>query len=162
VNVGRFAVAVAAWSPAPDRDRPRFEGLLKRVEAALQACEPQQHARRAGTRRRAQHAKAQEWILSTFGSPLKEIECIVPTLLVADVRRAAESYARVLGFKVSFLAEEPGQAAYYCGMSIGPATIHLAQIESRQPGVSYKGACYLRLRSGVVSMSPRSRLRVTN
>jgi hypothetical protein len=58
VNVGRFAVAVAAWSPAPERDRPRFEGLLKRVEAALQAATttrrtPRGHSASRSTRKGA-------------------------------------------------------------------------------------------------------------
>lgn len=76
-----------------------------------------------------------------------DVEAIVPTFFVTNVRQAAEWYARVLGFDIKFIVEEPGQTASYCGVGRGAATLHLAQIE--KPGVVSKGACYLRLRRGV-------------
>jgi uncharacterized glyoxalase superfamily protein PhnB len=76
-----------------------------------------------------------------------DVEAIIPTFFVANVRQAADWYARVLGFETKFIIEEPGQAASYCGVGRGAVTIHLAQIEN--PDAVYKGACYLRLRGGV-------------
>jgi uncharacterized glyoxalase superfamily protein PhnB len=82
---------------------------------------------------------------------VQDIEGIVPTFFVQDVARAAEWYARVLGFKTAFVVAEPGEVATYCGVELGPATIHLAQREPDTSGVGSRGACYLRLRSGVDS-----------
>lgn len=72
-----------------------------------------------------------------------DVENAVPTFFVADVRKSAEWYHRVLGFRPVFLAEG------YAGLELGPARIHLAQIEVSKPGEVYKGACYLRLHSGL-------------
>ncbi|MGO9831422.1 MAG: VOC family protein [Myxococcaceae bacterium] len=80
---------------------------------------------------------------------MQDVEAIAPTFFVADVRRAAEWYVRVLGFNVAFLLQEAGETASYCGLQRGAATLHLAQRKAPGPGVVYKGACYLRLRSGV-------------
>ena len=80
---------------------------------------------------------------------MPDVEDIAPTFFVLDVRRAMEWYGRVLGFQVTFLLEAPGEAASYCGLALGAATLHLARLEAVLPGVRSKGACYLRLRSGV-------------
>ena len=76
------------------------------------------------------------------------IKDVIPTFFVEDVRKSAKWYQRVMGFKVAFIAEAPGEPAY-CGVDLGPARIHLAQLEPRRPGVIFKGACYLRLEEGV-------------
>src|SRR5438270_7951007 len=72
---------------------------------------------------------------------MAEIEDVVPTFFVADVRRSLDWYGRVMGFRTFF------QQGGYAGVELGPARIHLAEMET--PGASLKGACYLRLRSGV-------------
>ena len=81
---------------------------------------------------------------------MAEIEDVVPTFFVADVHRSLDWYGRVMGFRTFF------QQGGYAGVELGPARIHLAENET--PGASFKGACYLRLRSGWMSSSPRSRV----
>jgi len=72
------------------------------------------------------------------------VEAVVPTFFVQDVRKSVEWYLRVLGFRVAFDADG------YAGVTLGPATIHLAQIERPPPGgLRYKGGCYLRVAAGV-------------
>jgi catechol 2,3-dioxygenase-like lactoylglutathione lyase family enzyme len=77
------------------------------------------------------------------------VKDVVPTFFVADVRRSADWYVRVLGFTTAFIAEEPGQLPSYGGVELGPARIHLAQLQTTPPGMAIKGACYLRLERGV-------------
>ena len=67
-----------------------------------------------------------------------DVETAVPTFFVASLGRSVEWYERVLGFDRLFLFDD------YAGVALGPARIHLAE---RDPPI--KGACYLRLRSGV-------------
>ncbi|HEY2743155.1 MAG TPA: VOC family protein [Polyangia bacterium] len=67
------------------------------------------------------------------------VEAITPTLVVEDLARSIDWYVRVLGFAVEF------QAADYAGVKLGPAMIMLV----RAAAVSYKGACHVRLASGV-------------
>jgi catechol 2,3-dioxygenase-like lactoylglutathione lyase family enzyme len=71
------------------------------------------------------------------------VEAIAPSFFVTDLARSIDWYVRVLGFRVVF------QAADYAGVSLGAATIVLAQVASAPAGVSYKAACHLRLASGV-------------
>jgi catechol 2,3-dioxygenase-like lactoylglutathione lyase family enzyme len=66
------------------------------------------------------------------------VESVVPTFFVASLGRSVDWYERVLGFTRLFLFDD------YAGVALGPARIHLAQ---REPPI--KGACYLRLRSGI-------------
>ena len=80
---------------------------------------------------------------------MPSVASIAPTFFVQDVRRAAEWYQRVLGFRLDFLFEKPGQPASYCGLQLGSATLHLAHGGGGGSNVVYKGACYLRLESGV-------------
>ena len=58
----------------------------------------------------------------------------IPTFFVADVRRAAEWYVRVLGFRVEFLRDD------YAGVEREEATLHLALRERFS-----ESACYLRV-----------------
>lgn len=72
------------------------------------------------------------------------VEAVVPTFFVQDARASIEWYVRVLGFQVEF------DTGTYAGVTRGPATIHLAQVQTRAPaGLRYKAACYLRLQSGL-------------
>jgi len=80
---------------------------------------------------------------------MPDVEAAVPTFFVQDVRRSADWYVRVLGFRVAFDVDG------YAGVALGPATIHLAQAQAPPAGVSYKAACYLRLRSGVDDLVAR-------
>jgi catechol 2,3-dioxygenase-like lactoylglutathione lyase family enzyme len=59
------------------------------------------------------------------------------------VRKSVEWYERVMGFQVAFIIDG------YAGVELGPARIHLAQFEVKEPGLVYKGAAYLRLNRGV-------------
>ena len=74
---------------------------------------------------------------------MPDVKDAVPTFFVADVRKSAEWYERVLGFRIVFFYES--QEAY-AGVELGPARIHLAGVG---PGRGLKGACYLRLNTGV-------------
>ena len=75
---------------------------------------------------------------------MPSVETVVPTFFVRDVASSVAWYVRVLGFRQTF------DAGGYAGVALGPATIHLAQVEAAPPaGVSHKGGCYLRLRDGV-------------
>ena len=69
---------------------------------------------------------------------MPQVECAIPTFFVADVVRSVEWYESVLGFRRLFLISD------YAGVGLGPARIHLAQ---HVPPL--KGACYLRLVSGL-------------
>ncbi len=80
---------------------------------------------------------------------MPDVKDVVSTFFVADVRKAVDWYERVLGFKTAFIAGGPTEPAGYAGVELGPARIHLGQIEVKKPGLVYKGACYLRLNSGV-------------
>lgn len=71
------------------------------------------------------------------------VEAIAPSFFVADLSRSVDWYVRVLGFRVAF------QAADYAGVTLGAATIVLAQVAAPPAGLSYKAACHLRLASGV-------------
>lgn len=78
------------------------------------------------------------------------IKDVVPTFFVQDTCRSAAWYQRVLGGKVAF------ESGGYCGVDLGSARIHLAQVEAPPPrGTSYKGAFYLRLESGVDELVAR-------
>ena len=69
------------------------------------------------------------------------VEAIAPTLFVRDLDRSIDWYVRVLGFEVDW------KAADHAGVRLGPALIVLAQVRAAGPG--HKGACHLRLASGV-------------
>jgi catechol 2,3-dioxygenase-like lactoylglutathione lyase family enzyme len=71
------------------------------------------------------------------------VEAIAPSFFVKDLGSSVDWYVRVLGFGVAF------QAADYAGVRLGPALIVLAQVGTTPAGLSYKGACHLRLASGV-------------
>jgi len=72
------------------------------------------------------------------------VEAVVPTFFVQDIRQSVDWYVRVLGFRVAF------DVGGYAGVALGPATVHLAQVETPPPaGLQYKAGCYLRLKSGV-------------
>ena len=79
---------------------------------------------------------------------MAEAEDIIPTFFVADVRRSVVWYETFLGFRTTFLYEEAGEGASYAGVEWGPVRIHLAR-RTPPPGTVFKGACYLRLKSGV-------------
>jgi uncharacterized glyoxalase superfamily protein PhnB len=79
---------------------------------------------------------------------MAEVKDIIPTFFVADVRKSIRWYETVLGFRTAFVYEEAGQPASYAGVEWGSVRIHLAQC-APQPGVVLKGACYLRLKSGI-------------
>jgi uncharacterized glyoxalase superfamily protein PhnB len=70
-----------------------------------------------------------------------QVKDIVPIFFVVDVRRSLEWYQRLLGFRTAFAHGDPIQ---YAGVELGPIRIHLAAFER-----SLKGACYLRLHSGL-------------
>jgi len=74
---------------------------------------------------------------------MPNVKDVVPTFFVSDLRKSVDWYQRVLGFKTAFLLED------YAGLDLGPARIHLAQHQAKNPAVVYKGACYLRLDDGV-------------
>src|SRR4051812_11849708 len=82
------------------------------------------------------------------------IKDVVPTFFVQDTCRSTAWYQRVLGGNVAF------ESGGYCGVDLGSARIHLAQVEAPPPrGTSYKGAFYLRLESGVGELWRESRPR---
>jgi len=71
------------------------------------------------------------------------VEAIAPSFFVKDLARSIDWYVRVLGFQVAWKATD------HAGVRLGPALIVLGQVGPAQVGVSYKGACHLRLASGV-------------
>lgn len=71
------------------------------------------------------------------------IAAVAPNFFVKDVSASVDWYVRVLGFGVAW------KAADHAGVRLGPALIVLAQVAAASPGVSYKGACHLRVASGV-------------
>jgi catechol 2,3-dioxygenase-like lactoylglutathione lyase family enzyme len=85
------------------------------------------------------------WERSAFvyNLPMPNVESIAPTLFVEELNRSIEWYVRVLGFAVNF------QAADYAGVKLGPAQIMLVQVGPAAAGVSYRGACHLRIGSGI-------------
>jgi catechol 2,3-dioxygenase-like lactoylglutathione lyase family enzyme len=76
-------------------------------------------------------------------SSMSTVEAIAPSFFVQDVNRSVDWYVRVLGFGVAW------KTADHAGVRLGPALIVLAQVGPAPPGVSYKGACHLRLASEV-------------
>ena len=76
-------------------------------------------------------------------SPMPTVEAIAPSFFVKDLSRSVDWYVRVLGFGVAW------KAADHAGVRLGPALIVLAQVDAPPPGVSYKGACHLRVASDV-------------
>lgn len=71
------------------------------------------------------------------------IEGIAPHFFVKDLDRSIDWYVRVLGFAVAWKATD------HAGVRLGPALVVLVQIGPAPAGLSYKGACHLRLESGV-------------
>ena len=80
--------------------------------------------------------------------PTPEVQDIVPTFFVADVRKSIDWYERILGFHSVFVLGAPGRPAEYAGVELGPVRLHLAQHQA-PTGMIFKGACYLRLVRGV-------------
>jgi catechol 2,3-dioxygenase-like lactoylglutathione lyase family enzyme len=75
-----------------------------------------------------------------------DVKDVAPTFFVADVRASLAWYERVMGFTPEFVVGDPPD---YAGVELGPARIHLAARGGARAGVVVKGACYLRLNSGV-------------
>ena len=76
-------------------------------------------------------------------SSVPTVEAIAPSFFVKDLGRSIDWYVRVLGFQVAW------NAADHAGVRLGAALIVLVQVGPAPMGVSYKGACHLRLASGV-------------
>ena len=74
---------------------------------------------------------------------MPNVESISPQFFVEDLRRSVDWYVRVLGFAVAF------QSADFAGVRLGPASIVLLQVGPAATGVRYKGACHLRIGSGI-------------
>ena len=69
------------------------------------------------------------------------IEAVAPSFFVGDLGRSIDWYVRVLGFEIAWTAAD------HAGVKLGPALIVLVQ--PKAPAGVYKGACHLRLASGV-------------
>ena len=82
-------------------------------------------------------------------SSMPTVEAIAPSFFVEDLGRSIDWYVRVLGFQVVW------KAADHAGVRLGPALIVLAQVGPPPAGISYRGACHLRLASGVDDYAAR-------
>ncbi len=78
-----------------------------------------------------------------YSLAMPTVESIAPQFFVKELARSVDWYVRVLGFRVAF------QGADYAGVRLGPALIVLMQVGPAPVGLSYKGACHLRIGAGV-------------